>query len=131
MDLCEPQLPSADHGAKNEYDTYWVNLEGAHLEGANLDHVILKLANLRSAHLAGANLYDATLRTAMLESADFKDANMAGADLSFAKLVGAKNLNAQELCSARTVYKAKLDADLEQKAKISCPYVFGEESQNW
>lgn len=116
---------------KNEYDTYWVNLEGAHLEGANLDHVILKLANLRSAHLAGANLYDATLRTAMLESADFKDANMAGADLSFAKLVGAKNLNAQELCSARTVYKAKLDADLEQKAKISCPYVFGEESQNW
>jgi len=116
---------------KNEYDTYWVNLEGAHLEGANLDHAILKLANLRSAHLQGANLYDATLRTAMLEGADFKDVNMVGADLSYAKLAGAVNLNSQELCSARTAYKAKLDTDLEQKAKSSCPNVFSEASQNW
>jgi hypothetical protein len=116
---------------KNEYDTYWGNLEGAHLEGANLDHAILKLANLRGAHFQGANLYDATLRTAMLEGADFEDANLVGVDLSYAKLAGAINLNSQDLCTARTVYKAKLDADLEQKAKSSCPYVFSEESQNW
>jgi hypothetical protein len=116
---------------KNEYDTYWVNLEGAHLEGANLDHAILKLANLRSAHLQGSNLFSATLRTAMLEGADFKDVSMEGADLSYAKLVGAMHLNPQELCRARTLYKAKLDADLEQRTKASCPSVFREESQNW
>jgi hypothetical protein len=116
---------------KNEYDTYWVNLEGAHLEGANLDHAILKLANLRSAHLEGSNLFDTTLRTAMLEGADFKEVNMVGADLSYAKLVGAINLNAHELCSARTLYKAKLDAGLEQQVKTECPYVFSEDSQNW
>jgi hypothetical protein len=116
---------------KNEYDTYWVNLEGAHLEGANLDHTILKLANLRDAHLQGSNLFDATLRTAMLEGADFKYAAMDGADFSYARLMGAKNVDPRELCKARTVYKAKLDVDLEQKLKASCPSVLTEESQNW
>lgn len=116
---------------KNEYDTYWANLEGAHLEGANLDHTILKLANLRNAHLQGSNLFDATLRTAMLENADFADVAMNGADLSYAKLLGAKHLDVHDLCKARTLYKARLDAGLASNVKASCPSLFSEESQNW
>jgi hypothetical protein len=116
---------------KNEYDTYWVNLEGAHLEGANLDHTILKLANLRNAHLQGSNLLDTTLRTAMLEGADFENSAMDGADLSYAKLAGAKNLEARGLCKVRTLYNAKLDADLEKATRAACPNIFSAESQNW
>jgi hypothetical protein len=116
---------------KKEYDTYWVNLESAHLEGANLDHAILKLANLRSSHFEGANLKSTTLRTAMLEGADFQNANMDGTDLSYAKLVGANNLLISQVCRARTLYKASVDPGLESAIKAQCPQILTEASQNW
>ena len=116
---------------KKEYDTYWVNLEGAHLEGANLDHAILKLANLRNAHFEGANLESTTLRTAMLEGADFQEANLNGTDLSYAKLAGAKHLSIGQVCRARTLYKAVVDAALEAASKAKCPQILTETSQDW
>lgn len=67
----------------------------------------------------------------MLEGADFENAAMDGADLSYAKLMGPKNLDPRELCKVRTLYNAKLNADLEKRVKASCPYVFSIESQNW
>jgi len=116
---------------KNEYDTFWVDLEGARLEGANLKHAILKLANLRNAHLQGANCLNTTFRTAMLEGADFRDAYLQGADLSYAKLMGAKNLRVDQICKARTLYNAKADAGLLNEVRSTCPKVLTAESQNW
>jgi hypothetical protein len=116
---------------KNEYDTYWVDLEGARLEGSNLKHAILKLANLRNAHLQGANCDSTTFRTAMMEGADFQDAELRGADLSYAKLQGARNLLVGQACKARTLYGAKMDTSFAQAISTSCPYVLSEKSQDW
>jgi hypothetical protein len=115
---------------KKEYDTLWVNLENAHLEGANLDHTILKLANLKGAHLQGANLRGTTFRGALLENADFQRTNLAGVDMSYAKFRGAKNLNIGELCKGKTLYKAQMDTDLETGIRSACPEILTEKSQD-
>jgi hypothetical protein len=114
---------------KKEYDTYWVNLENAHLEGANLTHTILKQANLQKAHLQSSNLTNATLRGAQLEGANFLGAAMPGADLSYAKLSGAHNIDLKELCTVKTLFKAKLDATLAQQVQEACSYLLTEQSQ--
>jgi hypothetical protein len=116
---------------KKEYDTYWVNLEGAHLEGGNLNHTILKLANLRNAHLEGSNLQSATLRTATLEGANLQNAFMEGADLSYAKLDGIRGVTVTQICRARTLFNAKMESALEKAIRGQCPRVFSEESQDW
>jgi Pentapeptide repeats (8 copies) len=115
---------------KKEYDTLWVDLENAHFEGANLDHTILKLANLKNANLQGANLRSTTLRAALLDGTDFRDSNMLGVDLSYAKLHGVKNVDLQELCTAKTLYKAEMDAELQSKVNSACPYLLSEKSQD-
>lgn len=114
---------------KKEYNTFWVDLEDAHLEGANLTHSILKSANMKSAHLQSTNLLNATLRGAQLDGADFLGSNLKGVDLSYASLLGVKNLHPQELCKAKTVYKAKLDNDLGARLGEQCPAILAEASQ--
>jgi uncharacterized protein YjbI with pentapeptide repeats len=114
---------------KKEYDTLWVDLENAHLEGANLDHAILKLANMKGAHLQGANLKGTTLRGALLEGADFDRANLAGVDLSYAKLRNAVNLNKDDLCKGKTLFKAEMDGALEGAMRSSCSEILSEKSQ--
>lgn len=114
---------------KKEYDTLWVDLEGVHLEGANLDHTILKLANLKNAHLQGANLHSTTLRGALLDGSNFQDSQMAGLDLSYAKFHSVQNVSLEELCKAKTLYKAELDNDLQARITTACPYVLSEKSQ--
>ena len=116
---------------KKEYDTYWVNLEGAHLEGANLDHTILKLANLRGAHLDGALLTSTTLRAAMLEGADFANASLKGVDLSYAKLTGANHLSISQLCQARTLFSARVDLQVAAAITAKCPRILEQSSQDW
>ncbi len=116
---------------KKEYDTFWVDLEGAHLEGANLTHTILKLANLQGAHLQGSNLMNATLRAAMLVGADFRNSNLQGADFSYAKMQKAANVSVAAACKARTFYKAVLDKALEDQLRQTCPFSLSEKSQEW
>jgi len=70
------------------------DLEGAHLDGAELLFANLRGANLRGATLAnanlrGANLADANLVGANLIDASFVRADLEGADLSRANLVAA------------------------------------------
>ena len=80
---------------KTDYkELYWVNLNGAHLEGANLRNTILKRADLGEAHLEGANLLKANLQGASLWGADLRgaclwEARLEGADLMVANLQGA------------------------------------------
>jgi hypothetical protein len=104
---------------KKEYDTLWVDLENAHL----------KLANLKGAHLQGANLKGTTLRGALLEGADFDQANLAGVDLSYAKLRNAVNLNKDDLCKGKTLFKAEMDGALEGAMRSSCSEILSEKSQ--
>jgi len=115
---------------KKEYDTLWVDLENAHLECANLDHTILKLANLKGAHLQGANLRGTTLRGALLENADFTGANLSGVDMSYSKLRSAKNLSKDELCKAKTLFRAVVDGELEAGIRSACPEILSEKSQD-
>ena len=71
-----------------------VNLSGAHLEGANLRHAHLDGADLSGAHLEGAWLDGAHLKRVSfvelhLEGAHLRGAHLDGADLSRAHLDGA------------------------------------------
>jgi uncharacterized protein YjbI with pentapeptide repeats len=82
---------------------YWANLNGFHLEGANLISTVLKRADLRRAHLqnaylGGANLQEADLWDANLQEADLSWANLQEADLWDANLQEAdlRRANLQE-----------------------------------
>ena len=70
------------------------NLEGAHLNDANLTR-----ANLRGANLEGANLNDADLTRANLEGANLEGAHLEGAHLNDADLTRA-NLRGANLRGA-------------------------------
>jgi hypothetical protein len=65
-------------------------LNGARLQGANL-----QLCRLNKANLRGANLYGAELQRAMLNQADLRDANLADANLDRASLKEADLRGAQ------------------------------------
>lgn len=65
-------------------------LDGAHLEGVNLNGVYLKLASLARAHLEGADLDNADLERARLDGANLKEAGLRGARLIGANLNGAQ-----------------------------------------
>jgi uncharacterized protein YjbI with pentapeptide repeats len=64
-------------------------LTGAHLEGANLERAHLEGANLARAHLEHANVIDADLEGANLGNAHLEGAYLMGADLEGATLTGA------------------------------------------
>lgn len=70
-----------------EYETlYWVNLAGAHLEGANFTESILKRADFNKSHLNKAIFFNANLEGARLEDAKLQGANLKKAKLDDAKL---------------------------------------------
>lgn len=116
---------------KKEYNTFWVDLEDAHLEGANLTNSILKLANLRKAHFRAARLLDSTLRGAQLQGADFTGATVKGADFAYADITGARSLGLQKICSAKTLYKTIMEPKLAEGVRKSCPALLTEQSQDF
>lgn len=73
-------------------NTLWnirYDLNGAHLEGANLKKATLALADMSGADLRSAHLDEADLRSAMLVGTDFRGASLSGANLTKADLDGA------------------------------------------
>jgi len=78
------------------------NLEGANLLGANLKATVLLKTFLEGANLVGANLEDAYLEDVYLEGANLK---------------GAKSLTVGQLSRVKTLYKAKLDLELEKELR--------------
>ena len=96
-------------GATGFRDTVGRFLQGANLNGANLDSAYLRDANLdgayldsaylRDANLDGAYLRDTNLRGAYLRDANLDDANLRGANLRGAYLGGA-NLEGANLGGA-------------------------------
>lgn len=116
---------------KKEYNTFWVDLEDAHMEGANLTYTILKLANMRNAHLRGALVLNTTLRGANLQGADFLGATISGADFAYADLTGVKNIDLVKMCSAKTLYKATIEPDLVKGVQARCPFLLTDKSQDF
>jgi hypothetical protein len=64
---------------------YWANLNGFHLEGANLISTVLKRADLRRAHLQNAYLGGANLQEADLWDANLQEAKPTSGTLTFRK----------------------------------------------
>jgi hypothetical protein len=60
---------------------YWLDLNGAHLEGASLISTVLKRVNLQGAQIQYAGMWNV-----ILQEADLSYANLQGADLSGANL---------------------------------------------
>jgi hypothetical protein len=72
-----------------------IDLAGAALAGASLDHANLLKARLDHAHLDGADLSGAQLFGADLTGANLNAAKLDGADLGWANLSGASLLSAE------------------------------------
>jgi len=103
-------------GTKKNGETRGINLPDAKLEGADFYESTLSDANFRNANLQNASLWEANLQGANLSAA-----NLAGANLRGANLEGAKMITSDQLCKAKTLYKAKLFSKLLEKVKKECP----------
>jgi uncharacterized protein YjbI with pentapeptide repeats len=95
------------------------DLSDADLSDANLSRAFLSGADLIRAFLSEADLSDADLRGANLSEADLSDANLSEADLSDADLRGAKNLNPEQVKSAKNWEKAKYSEEF--RAQLGLP----------
>jgi len=112
----------------------WANLSGANLTRANLIETNLAKANLSWANLSGATLSGATLSGANLTRANLSwanlfRANLYGANLYGANLERAKNITINQLSEVRTLYRAKLDPELEKPLREKYPALFEEPEQ--
>jgi uncharacterized protein YjbI with pentapeptide repeats len=114
-DLTDANLADADLTDANLKKT---DLGYASLTGAVLERADLKEANLFGANLRKANLFGADLRGANLRRADLAEANLESANFT-----GAGNLEVEQLCEAKILYKVQLDQELEQQVVGKCPHL--------
>lgn len=104
------------------------SLHGADLTGADLQH-----ADLSDAYLGNADLSEANLRKADLSGAHFgvfsgmmasdgeRDTTLTEAHLRGADLRGIRNATAETFAETRTLYKARLDPELEAEIEEQYP----------
>jgi uncharacterized protein YjbI with pentapeptide repeats len=119
-------------------DLHRANLRHASLAEANLGRAIFMEANLEEASLRSANLWyatfwgailkEASLRGAILKGANLQEANLQKAfllraNLQEADITRAINLTIEQLAKVRTLYKAKLDPDLEKEVREKYPHL--------
>lgn len=104
IDLSGAVLPKAklDHTNLSAANFEGTNLVGANLTmavllGANLKKTVLRGANLAFANLTGCDLTGADLSGADLDEAIFRDANLSSANLRNANMQGANFEGAQNL----------------------------------
>jgi uncharacterized protein YjbI with pentapeptide repeats len=100
-----------------------VDLRKADLGYASLTRAVLERADLTEANLFGANLRKANLRRADLRKANLRKADLAEANLEAANLKGAENLEIEQICQAKTLYKVQLDQELEKQVMGKCPHL--------
>jgi uncharacterized protein YjbI with pentapeptide repeats len=101
----------------NGADLVNADLMGADLEDADLMGADLEWAHLSGAVLRNANLFGANLRKANLFRADLRNAHLSGADMSEADLRGAylrsaKNLEQQQIDTAKGDNSTELPSNL-------------------
>ena len=83
----------------------------------DLTHTHLAGVNLEWANLSGLSLFGANLRGANLCGANLKVTALGRADLTRALLIGAENLTAEQVQSAKSCYKATLPDYLPDSVK--------------
>ena len=119
-----------------ESDFRYADLRGAKLKGADLRQGNFHRADFREAILSDVNLGDADLRDAQLgfanfKRADFQDAKLTGADLRCADLREVKNLSSEDLKTVKTLYRAKMDKDVQQQLQRSNKELFSKPADTW
>ena len=114
--LIKPDLTEADLRRANLFKA---NLRRANLTKANLTEADLTKANLTEADLFGANLTRANLFDANLTRANLTQANLRRANLT-----KANGLDSGQLCSASSLFNAKLDDARKNQAMNKCPEKF-------
>ncbi len=77
----------------------------------------------RKADLGYASLTGAVLERADLRGANLRRADLAEANLEAANFTGAGNLEVEQLCEAKTLYKVQLDQELEKQVMGKCPHL--------
>ena len=100
-----------------------VNLRKVDLGYASLTGAVLEKADLKEASLFGVNLKEANLFGADLRGANLRKADLAEANLEAANFTGAGNLEVEQLCEAKTLYKVQLDEELEKQVMDKCPHL--------
>jgi len=105
--LNQAQLSNSYASGANFKDAFLIkcDLQGAFLIKSNFTNAFLMEANLRGAYLTGTNLTNASLY-----KADLRDA------------VG---LTVEQLKTAKTLYLAKFDPDIERQLHEQCPELVG------
>ncbi len=100
----------------------------ADLSGANLRKVDLSDGYLGTADFTGANLQKADLSGAhfgvfagVVASEDDRETTLAGANLRGADLQGIRNASADTFAGGETLFKARLDLDLEAEIEAEHP----------
>jgi len=69
------------------------------------------------------DLTEANLTEANLTEANLRKADLAEANLEAANFTGAGNLEVEQLCEAKTLYKVQLDQELEKQVMGKCPHL--------
>jgi uncharacterized protein YjbI with pentapeptide repeats len=95
-------------------------LDNADLTAANLQGADLKGATLLGAILVRANLNRADLRGANLEGVNLEGAGLSGANLSRANLRDVEGATTAELCKARSMLGAEMDAAILGQVTTAC-----------
>jgi len=106
------------------------NMNRADMSRAYANGAIFKDANLIKAEFQGAFLIKANFSNAHLMEANLKGAYLTGADFSNANLyktsfIGAQGLTIEQLTSARTLYLAEFDPEIEIQLKNNHPELIG------
>jgi uncharacterized protein YjbI with pentapeptide repeats len=96
------------------------------MKGADLSKADLRNAFLNGSHLGKVNLSNADLRDADFSEVNFTGADLTDANLERTNLKGAVKLSLIQLCTARTLYQAKLDSRLGEQVKEECPQLLVE-----
>lgn len=90
------------------------NLHGSYLVGANLTGSCFDYANLKEVGFFGA----------YLGHADFAESNLEGVFFIETHLLGARFLTIDQLSKVKTLYKARLDPELEKPLREKYPALF-------
>jgi uncharacterized protein YjbI with pentapeptide repeats len=123
-------------------ELFLAELQGADFSECNLNGASLILAKMQGAKFSGTSFINANLDRANLQGAILRKVvettpygdmfsvnNLKGADLSEADLRNAdlrevKDITIEQLSKAKTLYKTRLDPELEQQIKQKYPHLF-------
>ena len=101
------------------------NMEGAYASGASFKDAYLIKTYLQGSYLIKSNFFGAFLMEANLNGAYVTGADFTNANLYKADLRNAVGLTIEQLQSAKTLYLAQLDPELEEEVKQKLPDLIG------